>query len=74
MWICGGCELTQLMRELLAEDGHRGADALENRHSEGGTDGQAIDEIVQAITQGDHPGQGADVRVAHTFQPVAGTL
>ena len=62
------------MWELLAEDGHRGADALEDRHGEGGTNSQAIDEIMEAVAQGDHPGQCADVRVADTFQPVAGAL
>lgn len=62
------------MWELLTEDGHRGADALENRHCEGCSDGQAVDEIVEAITQGDHPGQGANIRVADAFQPVTGTL
>lgn len=62
------------MWELLTEDGHRGADALENRHSEGGTDSQAVDEIVEAIAQGDHPCQSADIRVADTFQPVTGAL
>lgn len=69
-----GCVLTQLVWELLAEDGHRCADALESRHSEGGTYGQAIDEVVEAITQGDHPGQGANVGVADALQPVTGTL
>lgn len=62
------------MWELLTENGHRGADALENRHSEGGSDGQAVDEIVEAIAQGYHPGQSANIRVADAFQPVAGTL
>ena len=62
------------MWELLAEDGHRGADALEDRHSEGGTNGQAVNEVVEAVAQGDHPGQRADVRVADTLQPVAGAL
>lgn len=62
------------MWELLAEDGHRGADALEDGHGEGGTDGQAVNEVVQAVAQGDHPGQGADVRVADTLQPVTGAL
>lgn len=41
--------LTQLMWELLTEDGHWSADALEHRHGEGGTNGQAIDEVVEAI-------------------------
>lgn len=62
------------MWELLAQDGYRGTDALENRHGEGGTNSQAIDEIVEAVTQGDHPGQSANIRVADTFQPVTGTL
>lgn len=62
------------MRELLAQDGHRRANAFENRHGEGGADGQAVDEVVEAVAQRDHPGQGADVRVADAFQPVAGAL
>lgn len=70
----GAYALTQLVWELLTENGHRGADALENGHSEGGPDGQAVDEIVEAIAQGDHPGQGANIGVANAFQPIAGTL
>lgn len=62
------------MWELLTKNGHWGADALENRHSEGGSNGQAVDEIVEAIAQGDHPGQSANIRVANAFQPVTGTL
>lgn len=61
------------MRELLAQDGHRGADALEHRGREGGADGQAVDEVVQAVAQRDHPGQRADVRVGRALQPVAAT-
>lgn len=67
-------KVPELVWELLAEDGHRGADALEDGHGEGGTDGQAVNEVVQAVAQGDHPGQGADVRVADTLQPVTGAL
>lgn len=63
--------LTQLVRELLAQDGHRGADALEHRGGEGGADGQAVDEVVQAVAQRDHPGQRADVRVGRPLQPIA---
>lgn len=70
----GAHALTQLVWELLTQNGHRGADALENRHGEGGSDGQAVDEIVEAVAQGDHPGQSANIGVADTFQPVAGTL
>lgn len=63
--------LTQFVGELLTQDGYRGADALKNRGSEGGTDGQAIDEVVQAIAQRDHPGQSANVGVGCPFNPVA---
>lgn len=59
------------MGELLTQDGHRGTDALENRGSEGGANGQAIDEVVQAIAQCDHPGQSANVRVGRPLQPIA---
>lgn len=62
------------MWELLTEDGHGGTDALENRHGEGGTNSQAINEIVEAVAQSDHPGQSANIRVADAFQPVTGTL
>lgn len=62
------------MGELLAENGHGGADPLEDRHGEGGTNGQAVDEVVEPVTQGDHPGQRANVRVSHPLQPVARTL
>lgn len=59
------------MGELLTQDGHGGADALEDGGGEGGADGQAIDEVVQAIAQRDHPSQRADVRVGRPLQPIA---
>lgn len=59
------------MWELLTKNGHGGADALEDRGSEGGTDSQAVNEVVQAVAQRDHPGQRADVRVGRSLQPVA---
>lgn len=68
------CALTQLVRKFLTENGHRCANALEDRHSEGGTDSQAIDEIVETIAQGDHPGQGTNIRISNPFEPVASTL
>lgn len=61
------------MRELLTQDGYRGADALKNRGSKGSPDGQAIDEVVQAIAQCDHPGQRANISVGCPFYPVAAT-
>lgn len=61
------------MGELLAQDGHRGANALKDRGCEGGTDGQAVDKVVEAIAQCDHPGQRADVRVGSSFEPVTAT-
>lgn len=61
------------MGEFLTQDGYRGADALENRGSKGSPDGQAIDEVVQAIAQCDHPGQRANVSVGCPFNPVAAT-
>lgn len=61
------------MRELLTQDGYGGADALKNGGSEGSTDGQAIDEVVQAIAQCDHPGQRAYITVGCPFYPVAAT-
>lgn len=63
--------LTQLMRKLLTQDGHRGADALEHRRCKRRTNGQPVDEVVQAITQCDHPGQCANVRVGCSLQPIA---
>lgn len=65
--------LTQLVGELLTQDGHRGADALENGGGEGGTNGQAVDKVVQAIAQCDHPGQRANVGVRCPLQPIAAT-
>lgn len=61
------------MRKLFAEDCHGGANALEYRCCERGTNGQTINEVVQAITQGDHPGQRANVGVGSPFQPIATT-
>lgn len=61
------------MRELLTQDGYGGADALKNGGSKGSTNGQAIDEVVQAIAQCDHPGQRAYIAVGRPFYPVAAT-
>lgn len=61
------------MGELLTQDGHRGADALENGGGEGGANGQAVDKVVQAIAQCDHPGKSANVRVGRPLQPIAAT-
>ena len=54
-------KLTQLVRELLTQNGYRGADALEHGGSEGGSDSQAVNEVVQPVTQSDHPGQSPNV-------------
>lgn len=62
------------MRELLTQDGYRGADALENRGSKGSPNGQAINEVVQAIAQRDHPGQSANIGVGCPFYPVAAPI
>lgn len=72
---CAGSDptgLTELVGKLLTQDGHGGADALEDGGSEGGADGQTVDEVVQAVAQRDHPGQSPDVRVGRSFQPIAG--
>lgn len=63
--------LTELVGELLTQDGHRGADALEDGGGEGGADGQAVDEVVQAVAKRDHPGQRAYIGVRRPLQPVA---
>lgn len=55
------------MRELFTQDGDGGADALEHRDGEGGTDGQTVNEVVESITQCDHPSQSPDVRVRATL-------
>lgn len=41
--------LTQLMGELLTHNGDGGAETCEDGHSEGGSDGQAIDEVMQSV-------------------------
>jgi len=44
------------MRELLADDGQTDRDAFHLGVGEGSADGQAVDEIVQAVAEDDHPG------------------
>jgi len=44
------------MRELLADDGQADRDAFHLGVGEGSADGQAVDEIVQAVAEDDHPG------------------
>ena len=48
--------LTQLVRQLLAHDGHGHADPQHDVVSEGRSDGQAVNEVVQAITKDHHVG------------------
>lgn len=44
------------MGKLLAQDRDGGAEALEERQGAGGPNGQAIDEVVEGVTERDHPG------------------
>ena len=44
------------MRQLLAHDGHGHADPQHDVVSEGRSDGQAVNEVVQAITKDHHVG------------------
>ena len=43
------------MRELFAKDGDADADAGQDRLWEGGADGEAVDEVVNAVAEDDHP-------------------
>ena len=43
------------MRELLTDDGYRGAEARQDGHGEGGSNGQPVDEVMQGVAQRYHP-------------------
>lgn len=57
------------MRELLAHDGDGGAESGQHGDGEGGSDGQAIDEIVKSVTERDHPRQRLHARQPNTAAP-----
>ena len=47
------------MRQLVAEDGHRGGESAGQAGRERGADGHAVGEVVQAVADNHHPGHGA---------------
>ncbi len=53
---------TQLVRQLLAEHGERHGDAGEDRVDEGRADRQPVDEVVQRVSEDDHPRDRLHVR------------
>ena len=59
------------MGKLLTDDGGGRAEPRHHGHGEGGADGQAVDEVVQRVAQGDHPGHRLDAGDALPSQPVA---
>lgn len=61
--------LTELMRELLTHDGDGGAEAGEDGDGEGGSDGQAVDEVVKSVAERDHPCQRLHARQPRTETP-----
>lgn len=63
--------LTKLMRKLFTHDGDGRATASEHWHSEGGANGQTVDEIVHGITQCNHPCHCLDPGQPPSTEPVA---
>ena len=53
--------LTELVRQLLAENGQADADAGQDVLAEGGADAQAVQEVVEAVAEDDHPGDHGDL-------------
>ena len=49
------------MRQLLAEDGQADADAGQDVLAEGGADAEAVEEVVEAVAEDDHPGDDGDL-------------
>ena len=49
------------MRQLLAQHRQTDADPGEDGAGHGGPDGEAVDEVVDAVTENDHPGDGRDL-------------
>ena len=47
-------ELTYLVRQLVTQDGHRGGNPTTEGVDEGRANGQAINEVVQHVSQEDH--------------------
>ena len=50
------------MGKLLANDGDGDADSGQYGLGESGADGQTVDEVVQTVSEDDHPSDGGDVR------------
>ena len=50
------------MRKLFTEYGDADADARQDGLGESGSDGEAVDEVVNAVTEDDHPCDGRNFR------------
>ena len=61
------------MRQLVAEDGHRGAEAAREAGGEGSADGQAVTQVVDAVPEDHHPRHGRH-RPRHRALPVGVAL
>lgn len=62
---------TQLVGKLLTHDGDRSAEAGHYGHGEGGADSEAVDEVVEGVTQSYHPRHRLDAGHGRATQPVA---
>lgn len=60
------------MWKLLTHDCNGSTESCQYGHSERGTDGQAVYEVVYSVTQCYHPGNGLDVGNILPTQPVTG--
>ena len=49
------------MRKLFAEDSHADADTGQDGLWESGSDGEAVDEVVHAVAEDDHPRDRRDL-------------
>ena len=62
------------MGELLAEHGEGDAHPGEDGLGEGGADGEAVDEVVHAVAEDDHPGHRCHVVVGRVLEGRVGRV
>lgn len=54
-------KVPDLVRQLVAEDGQGRREAAHVAVGEGGADGESVRQVVDAVTEDDHPGHAGDV-------------
>ena len=62
---------TDLVRQLVTQDGHRSGNPATKGVYESGADGQAVDEVMQHVSQEDHFHHGVGVLGVDTAKRIS---